>query len=161
MTDLGLTAGPSAAGSLASRFGWPTDFPINLAVGRLALASRLRFLPRDAYDPYEGRCDLARPVDFRHRLVSVLLVLNRGHACGWTSTRVLASLGIAGMAAGVGLAGAVYNFVLARYPTSDPQALVPSIQSALPVGAGVTVLGLAKSLALRAGGAALHAERYP
>ncbi len=89
MTYLGLMAGPSLGGLLASWLGWRAIFYINLPIGLLALALSLRFIPADRPARQVERFDLTGAATFMAGLTLLLLALNRGHAWGWASLQTL------------------------------------------------------------------------
>ena len=95
MTYLGLTAGPSLGGWLASQFTWRAVFYINVPVGLLALALSMRFIPRDEPSERAQPFDVPGALTFMAGLVALLLVLNQGETWGWSS---LPTLGLAAFA---------------------------------------------------------------
>ena len=92
MIYLGLTAGPSLGGWLASLFGWRVVFYINLPVGLAAIWLSLKFLPNDTSHSQAEQFDYPGAVTFLLGLGSLLLGLNQGEEWGWTSIPVLALL---------------------------------------------------------------------
>ncbi len=95
MTYLGLTAGPSFGGWLASQLGWRAVFYINIPVGALAIWLSLRHIPNDAVrKPQEG-FDIPGAATFMAGLSILLLALNQGHAWGWGSPLTLGLLALA------------------------------------------------------------------
>ncbi|MEW6567964.1 MAG: MFS transporter [Chloroflexota bacterium] len=60
---------------------------------------------------------------------------------------VLATARNVGMVIGVGIAGALFTTVLARYPSGDPTGLFAGVRLALRVAAGVAALGVVASQA--------------
>lgn len=85
---LGLSLGPSVGGWLAQDFGWQVVFYINVPVGLLALWLNLRFIPKGT--PVEAEpFDWAGGLTFLGGLVALLLVLDQGHAWGWTAPLTL------------------------------------------------------------------------
>jgi EmrB/QacA subfamily drug resistance transporter len=92
MTYLGLTAGPSLGGWLASLFGWRVVFYINLPVGLIAIWLSTRFIPRDADQANAEKFDYAGALTFLLGLGALLLGLNQGEEWGWASTPILAIL---------------------------------------------------------------------
>ena len=97
MTYLGLTAGPSFGGWLASQFGWQAVFYINVPIGALALWVSLRFIPYDAPRKVTERFDLPGAGVFIAGLVTLLLALNQGHNLGWNSPVILGLLAAAAL----------------------------------------------------------------
>jgi EmrB/QacA subfamily drug resistance transporter len=90
---LGLSLGPSFGGWLAQAFGWRLVFYINIPIGLLALGLSMRFIPTET--PAEAEpFDWAGGVTFLGGLVALLLVLDQGHAWGWTAPITLLTLGI-------------------------------------------------------------------
>ena len=101
LTYLGLTTGPSLGGWLATHYGWRAVFYINVPVGLLAVFLSLRFIPVDTKAESTTRFDLAGATTFMAGLISLLLVLNQGHAWGWLSAPTLSLLIIALVILGV------------------------------------------------------------
>ena len=112
MTYLGLTAGPSLGGWLATRLSWRAVFYINVPVCLLAIALSLAFVPRDAPLEHAKHFDLAGALTFIVGLVSLLLALNQGESWGWLSapTLLLLALSVAALVA----------FVYLERRNSDP-----------------------------------------
>ncbi len=90
MTYLGLTAGPSLGGWLASLLGWRVVFYINLPVGVATILLSTRFIPNDANQRTTEQFDYAGAITFMLGLGSLLLALNQGEEWGWTSIPILA-----------------------------------------------------------------------
>lgn len=95
MTYLGLTAGPSLGGWLASVLGWRVVFYINLPVGLATILLSLRFIPNDTNHRSTERFDYAGATTFMLGLGSFLLALNQGEEWGWTSIPTVALLAFA------------------------------------------------------------------
>lgn len=95
MTYLGLTAGPSLGGWLASTFGWRSVFYINVPIGLVALLLSWRVVANDRPARVAEPFDFAGAAVFLAGLVALLLALDQGHAWGWTSAPVLALLALA------------------------------------------------------------------
>ena len=95
MTYLGLTAGPSLGGWLASLFGWRVVFYINLPVGLIAIWLSLRFIPNDTHSLQAEQFDYKGALAFLFGLGALLLGLNQGEDWGWASIPILALLSIA------------------------------------------------------------------
>ena len=91
-TYLGLTAGPSLGGWLASAFGWRSVFYINVPVGAVAILMALRTVADDRVEQREERFDFLGAALFTAGLVALMVALNQGHAWGWGSPRTLALL---------------------------------------------------------------------
>ncbi|HET7436515.1 MAG TPA: DHA2 family efflux MFS transporter permease subunit, partial [Thermoanaerobaculia bacterium] len=89
-TYLGLTAGPSLGGWLASAFGWRSVFYINVPVGGIALALTIWAVTRDRPEKKPERFDFAGATLFTAGLVTLLIALNQGHDRGWLSPPILA-----------------------------------------------------------------------
>jgi EmrB/QacA subfamily drug resistance transporter len=88
---LGLTLGPSFGGWLAQAFGWRLVFYVNIPIGLLALWLSWRFIPTETpvkAEPF----DWAGGATFLGGLVALLLVLDQGHAWGWTAPITLLML---------------------------------------------------------------------
>lgn len=64
-----------------------------------------------------------------------------------TASGVLATARNLGMVVGIGLAGAVFNTVLSRYPMSDPAGLFAGIRVAFRAAAGVALVGMVSTMA--------------
>lgn len=92
MTYLGLTAGPSLGGWLASVFGWRVVFYINLPVGVIAIWLSSRFIPRDVSHEKAEKFDFAGALTFLLGLGALLLGLNQGEEWGWASLPILSLL---------------------------------------------------------------------
>ncbi len=91
-TYLGLTAGPSLGGWIATTFGWRWVFYVNLPVGALAIVLALRAIPDDRVHQRDERFDVAGAALFTAGLVTLLVALNQGHAWGWGSGRIVTLL---------------------------------------------------------------------
>lgn len=92
MTYLGLTAGPSLGGWLASAYGWRSVFFINLPIGAATLALAWWAVeddrPHGAGEPF----DFVGATTFAAGLVALLVALNQGHAWGWSAPATAALL---------------------------------------------------------------------
>jgi EmrB/QacA subfamily drug resistance transporter len=95
MTYLGLTAGPSLGGWLATLFGWRVVFYINLPVGLVTVILSSRFIPTDRNHKVGEPFDYAGAATFMLGLGALLLGLNQGEEWGWTSIPILALLSFA------------------------------------------------------------------
>jgi len=91
-TYLGLTAGPSLGGWLASAVGWRAVFYINVPVGAVAIVLAWRVIARDHGAQGRERFDVIGAMLFTAGLVALLVALNQGHAWGWTSPPTLVLL---------------------------------------------------------------------
>jgi EmrB/QacA subfamily drug resistance transporter len=91
-TYLGLTAGPSLGGWLATAFGWRSVFYINVPVGIVAVALAVRSIADDSVRQREERFDFVGAATFTAGLVSLMVALNQGHAWGWTSPAIITLL---------------------------------------------------------------------
>lgn len=96
-TYLGLTAGPSLGGWLASAYGWRSVFYINVPVGAVAIALALRSVEDDRPEASGERFDVGGAVLFMAGLVTLLVALNQGHAWGWGSAPVVGLLAAAAL----------------------------------------------------------------
>lgn len=92
MTYLGLTAGPSLGGWIAEISSWRSVFYINIPVGLIAFLLSLRYVPADRKTMTAEQFDIKGAAAFMVGLVVLLFGLNQGHAFGWTSPVILASL---------------------------------------------------------------------
>jgi EmrB/QacA subfamily drug resistance transporter len=95
MTYLGLTAGPSLGGWLATLFGWRVVFYINLPVGLVTIWLSSRFIPTGRNHKVAEPFDFAGASTFMVGLGALLLGLNQGEEWGWTSIPILALLSFA------------------------------------------------------------------
>ena len=92
MTYLGLMVGPSLGGWLATKWGWPLVFYINVPVGLAAFLLSWRAIPNDAVNNPAEKFDLLGAGLFLAGLSTLLLGLNQGHNWGWGSPPILALL---------------------------------------------------------------------
>ena len=90
MTYLGLTAGPSLGGWLASLFGWRVVFYINLPVGLAAIWLSWHFIANDTNHRQSEQFDYLGAITFLLGLGSLLLGLNQGEQWGWGSIPIVA-----------------------------------------------------------------------
>jgi EmrB/QacA subfamily drug resistance transporter len=95
MTYLGLTAGPSLGGWLATLFGWRVVFYINLPIGLATILLSIRFIPTSRNHKAAEPFDYAGAATFMVGLGALLLALNQGEQWGWTSIPILALLSFA------------------------------------------------------------------
>jgi EmrB/QacA subfamily drug resistance transporter len=95
MTYLGLTAGPSLGGWLATLLGWRVVFYINLPVGLVTILLSSKFIPTDRDHKVVEPFDYAGAATFMLGLGALLLGLNQGEEWGWTSIPILALLSCA------------------------------------------------------------------
>jgi len=95
MTYLGLTIGPPIGGWLAQAFTWRAVFYINIPISIAALLVGWRFIPSDAGSGRSERFDLPGAATFSVGLVALMLVLDQGHAWGWTSALALGLFALA------------------------------------------------------------------
>jgi EmrB/QacA subfamily drug resistance transporter len=100
-TYLGLTAGPSLGGWLATAFSWRAVFYINVPIGLIAIVLAMRSVPDDRATRGEERFDFVGAALFTAGLVALLIALNQGHAWGWASPAVIALLVVAVILLGV------------------------------------------------------------
>lgn len=91
-TYLGLTAGPSLGGWIASAFGWRWVFYINVPVGALAIGLALRVIADDRPAARTEPFDVRGAAIFTVGLVALLGALNQGHAWGWSDARTITLL---------------------------------------------------------------------
>jgi EmrB/QacA subfamily drug resistance transporter len=94
-TYLGLTAGPSLGGWLASTVGWRAVFYINVPVGAIAIVLAWRVIEADHGAEARERFDVVGAILFTTGLVALLIALNQGHAWGWASTPVVVLVTVA------------------------------------------------------------------
>ncbi len=92
MTYLGLTIGPSFGGWLADQFSWRAVFYINVPVGLVAILLSSRYIPSDRPEKISERFDTLGAAVLMVGLIALLFGLNQGHAMGWLSPVILASL---------------------------------------------------------------------
>jgi EmrB/QacA subfamily drug resistance transporter len=84
-TYLGLTAGPSLGGWLATAFGWRSVFYINVPIGVLAIVVALRVIGDDRVAQRDERFDYMGAALFSAGLIALMVALDQGHAWGWTA----------------------------------------------------------------------------
>jgi len=104
-TYLGLTAGPSLGGWLATAFSWRAVFYINVPIGIVAILLGLRTVPEDRVARETESFDFVGASLFTLGLTALLVALNQGHAWGWGSAAILGLI-----AASVVLLGAFIRF---------------------------------------------------
>ena len=92
MTYLGLIAGPSLGGWLASLFSWRVVFYINIPVGLVFLWLGNHFIPGDTIHQQAEKFDYPGAITFMLGLGALLLGLNKGEEWGWTSIPILVLL---------------------------------------------------------------------
>ena len=92
MTYLGLIAGPSLGGWLASLFSWRVVFYINIPVGLVFLWLGNHFIPGDTIHQQAEKFDFPGAITFMLGLGALLLGLNKGEEWGWTSIPILVLL---------------------------------------------------------------------
>lgn len=130
-TYLGLTAGPSLGGWLATAFGWRSVFYINVPVGILGIILALRTIEDDRPAAAGERFDFAGASIFTAGLVALLVALNRGHDWGWSSAETASLL----IAAAVLLAAFIAVENRRRAPMLDLTLFRSRIFSAATVSA--------------------------
>jgi EmrB/QacA subfamily drug resistance transporter len=113
--SLGVTAGPTVGGLLTDSLSWRWIFYVNVPIGLGALAATMRILPRTAGAERQGRFDPAGALLLALGVSALTLGLTLGTRWGWTSARLLGTLGI-GVCA---LAGAVLVERHAANPVLD------------------------------------------
>ena len=94
-TYLGLTAGPSLGGWLATAFSWRAVFYINVPIGAVAILLALRSIPDDRIAQREETFDFVGASLFTAGLTALLIALDQGHAWGWGSPGVVGLLVVA------------------------------------------------------------------
>jgi EmrB/QacA subfamily drug resistance transporter len=130
-TYLGLTAGPSLGGWLATAFSWRAVFYINVPIGIVAILLGLRTVPNDRVARQDERFDFIGASLFTSGLTALLIALNQGHAWGWTSPAILALL-----AASAALLAVFIRFELRREsPMLDLSLFTSRVFSASSVSA--------------------------
>src|SRR5512142_90883 len=92
MTYLGLSTGMPLGGLLATTFGWPSIFFVNVPVGALGFWLSQRNIARDRPAGAPPRFDVLGAALFFVGLLAVLLALHQGHAWGWGSPSILGLL---------------------------------------------------------------------
>jgi len=100
-TYLGLTAGPSLGGWLATAFSWRAVFYINVPIGIIAILLAVRSVPDDRVAQQKERFDFVGASVFTSGLTTLLIALNQGHSWGWGSPAVLALLAVSVVLLGV------------------------------------------------------------
>ena len=131
-TYLGLTAGPSLGGWLASAYGWRSVFYINVPVGAVAIALALRSVEDDRPEGSRERFDVVGAFLFMAGLVALLVALNQGHAWGWGSMPVLGLLAAAALLLAV--------FISVERRNSSPMLDLTLFQSRTFTGTTVSAL---------------------
>ncbi|MDV2474378.1 MFS transporter [Rhodococcus zopfii] len=91
---IGGALGLPAAGVLFDHFGWSSVFWVSAAAGALLLTGILILVPAGVSGT-PGRFDVLGAVLLALALVALLLGISKGPAWGWTSPRILLSLGAA------------------------------------------------------------------
>ncbi|WP_068154981.1 MFS transporter [Rhodococcus phenolicus] len=91
---IGGALGLPAAGVLFDHFGWSSVFWVSAAAGALLLTGILILVPAGVSGT-PGRFDVLGAVLLSLALVALLLGISKGPAWGWTSPRILLSLGAA------------------------------------------------------------------
>ena len=81
-----------AGGWLAQALSWRVVFYINVPVGALGLVCGMYFIPFERRQDAAERFDYWGAAVFMVGLVALLLALNQGHQCGWTSWQILTLL---------------------------------------------------------------------
>ena len=93
---LGLIAGPSAGGLLASSFGWGAVYLINVPIGSVALLLSLRCLPADIVKSSAREFfDLPGAATLGAGVVALVLGMNQASAWGWISPLLWGCFGAA------------------------------------------------------------------
>ena len=144
MTYLGLTAGPSLGGWLASLLGWRVVFYINLPVGLAAIWLSWRNIPSDTQHEKAEQFDFAGALTFLIGLGSLLLGLNQGEEWGWTSLPVLGLL----LLAVVMLAVFIFIELRATHPMLDLSLFKPPAFSLTAASAVINYIGVFTSIFL-------------
>jgi EmrB/QacA subfamily drug resistance transporter len=91
-TYLGLTAGPSLGGWLATAFSWRAVLYINVPIGGVAILLALRSIPDDRVTESGETFDFVGASLFTLGLTALLIALNQGHSWGWGSPEIVALL---------------------------------------------------------------------
>jgi len=92
ITGLALIAGPLAGGAIVAGLAWPWVFWINLPIGLLVIALVLRTCP-ESFGP-AAPLDLGGLALAAVAALALVWALVRGNHVGWTSTEVVAALGV-------------------------------------------------------------------
>lgn len=96
-TYLGLVAGPSMGGWLATAYGWRSVFYANVPLGLLALLLGARFVPAEGGRREGETFDALGAGLFTTGLVALLLGLNRGSVWGWGAPQTWGLLALAAL----------------------------------------------------------------
>ncbi|MEZ5153087.1 MFS transporter [Rhodococcus zopfii] len=91
---IGGALGLPTAGLLFDHFGWMSVFWVSAVAGALLLTGILILVPAGITGT-RGRFDVVGAVLLSLALVALLLGISKGPAWGWTSPRILLSLGVA------------------------------------------------------------------
>ena len=94
-TYLGLTAGPSLGGWLATAFSWRAVFYVNVPIGIVAILLALRSIADDRVTEREETFDFVGAALFTAGLIALMIALNQGHAWGWSSPVIIGLLAVA------------------------------------------------------------------
>ncbi|HEY7045609.1 MAG TPA: MFS transporter [Jatrophihabitantaceae bacterium] len=86
--------GPLVGGALTSWLNWPSIFFVNLPIGIACIVAAIK-VP-EARDPFARKPDLVGQALLGAGLFLLILALLRGNEDGWTSTRIVAELSVAG-----------------------------------------------------------------
>lgn len=144
MTYLGLTAGPSVGGWLASLFGWRVVFYINLPVGLAAIWLSIKFIPRDTLQGRKEHFDFLGAVTFMVGLGALLLGLNQAGEWGWSSLPIV-SLLVGGF---LFLSLFIYVETRAPYPMLDLSLFKKPQFSLTTLSAIINYIGIYSSIFL-------------
>ncbi|HEY3632415.1 MAG TPA: MFS transporter [Jatrophihabitantaceae bacterium] len=86
--------GPLVGGALTSWLNWPSIFFVNLPIGIACIVAAIK-VP-EARDPFARKPDLVGQALLGAGLFLLILGLLRGNEDGWTSTRIIVELSVAG-----------------------------------------------------------------
>jgi EmrB/QacA subfamily drug resistance transporter len=137
-TSLGIaiTLGPIAGGVITGCFGWRWAFLINVPLCIGFIAAVRAYVP-ESRDPLAQRLDVLGIVTLSAGLFALIAALIDGNAAGWTSTTILARLGIA--------VAALAAFVVVESRQARPMLDLALFRSHMVLGAAFGTFGYGAS----------------
>jgi len=127
--------GPLVGGALTSWLNWPSIFFINLPIGIGCILASLK-LP-EARDPFARKPDLIGQSLLGAGLFLLILGLLRGNEDGWTSTRIILELSVAG--------ALLVGFVIAEANVSTPMLPLRMFRNTSFTGAQVGAFAISST----------------
>jgi len=89
MIYVGGTLGPVLGGVLTDALSWRAIFYVNVPIGLVALVLSAKYIPRAALAKQSERFDLPGAALIMAMCSLLLIVLDQGHAYGWTSPYIV------------------------------------------------------------------------